>query len=102
MNDVLAVIAALIVGPICTLLIFHRAYRDDLVRRVGLSILALISFSRIVTIVNGEHVSNVGTVLWIGIAMFFSSHMCSFMRRWLRRDKSWYDSDTKIMFRRKQ
>ena len=84
-------------AAVCIILIFHPAYRNRLVRLCGLCIIALAGSLRVLTIVlEGDTVSKIGWLLWLGAFLFFMSHVCSFIKRLrVRNTEKWY-ADTQI------
>lgn len=99
MNEIIVVACASAVCVICATLIFHRGYKDRLPRRLGLVILSLSGFIQVAVILTSYYpVRPLGVMLWLGMAFFFSSHVCSFIARFRRKDKdrTWYE-DTIIV-----
>jgi len=79
----LVVFCALVVFVVCCVLVLHPDYEDGLIGRVALAVIAVASFGRFATVISGtsEAVSNVGSLLWIGLAAFLTRHMCNFLKR---------------------
>ena len=88
--DMIVQFATLIVCAICVVLVLHPQYNDGFFGRVGLAMVGVASFARAATIISGIHqpVSNIGTLLWIGLALFLARHFRNF---YLRKDR--IDSD---------
>lgn len=100
------------VGVIMMVLIFHRDYSDDIFQRIACSLIAISAFARTIQLVAPDPnsifnatmvpgLSNVGVLLWVGLAMFFSSHCYRFLRRCKRKDDTWYDVDSTLMLKRR-
>ena len=75
---------AILVLTIALTLIFHPQYHDGLVRRIGLALLGLASWLRVLDILqNGwEHrpFSKTALLVWIGLVIFLGDHFYNFMR----------------------
>lgn len=80
-------LCALIVGVICVFLVLHPQYNDGLFGRLGLVIIGISAFARAANLFTGDSppVSNIGAMLWIGLAIFLSRHLSIFM---LHKDKA--------------
>ena len=82
----LVLFSAGLVCLICTILVFHPDYDDNLIRRLALAMLALGAFLRVEGIVelhNGftRAFSNVAIIVWLGLALFMVDHFYSFVRK---------------------
>ena len=76
-------LCALAVSVVCTLLVLHPQYNDGIIGRLGLTLIAIAAFARAATVISGTSytVSNVGAMLWIGLAIFMLRHLNNFYRR---------------------
>jgi hypothetical protein len=76
----LVALCALAVSVVCTLLVLHPKYNDGILGRLGLSAIAIAGFARAATVLSGAsyEVSNVGALLWIGLAIFLLRHFRNF------------------------
>ena len=77
--------SAIIVCALCSVLVFHPDYDDSWIRRVGLALLAVGSYIRIVGILEhadgiGRAFSNVAILVWFGLAIFMCDHFFKFLR----------------------
>lgn len=74
--------AALVVGGVCIVLVFHRHYEDGLFGRLALAAIGLCAFFRMSAIVESGldvYLSPVATVLWCALALFFARHLYRFL-----------------------
>lgn len=90
MTGIVVFISTVTLFTICMGLVLDRDYEDGLVGRVALSLIAIAAFSRASGIIDvwwqGETpvITNIGTMLWIGSALFFTRHAFRFVR-WKRK-----------------
>ena len=87
------------VSVICVLLILHPAYRNRLIRLLGLGIIAIAGFARAGSMLIGDAQtpSPIGVLLWFGLFLFFMSHVCSFVKRLrVRHTEKWYAETTQF------
>ena len=74
-------LCSIIVSLICTFLVFHHQYNDGLVGRLGLAMMAIAAYARVGNIISGvNQPSNIGTLLWIGLAIFLLKHVTTFLK----------------------
>lgn len=100
-SEFVVIACACAVSMICGSLIFHRAYKDRLPRRSGLALISLSGFVQIALVLaEGYEIRPLAVLLWGGLALFFYSHICSFITRLKNKDRSWYEStDTAIVMK---
>lgn len=63
----------------CLSLIFFRDYEDGVIGRVGLSLIGLGALGRILSTFDTP-VSNIGVLVWAGMALFLCRHLYRFLR----------------------
>ena len=99
MSEFIVIACSALVGVICGILIFHRSYKDRLPRRIGLAGFAISAFTQIALIIGQDAypIRPLAVLLWISAALFFSSHVCSFITRFKRRDQTWYEGTDTIV-----
>ena len=78
--------SAFLTCAICTILVFHPAYDDGLVRRLALAMLALGAYLRMAGILEhhdglGRAFSHVAILAWLGMALFLADHFYNFLRK---------------------
>lgn len=81
MLNVIVGLCAMAAAVICTLLVFHPDYEDGLIGRLALSGMALAAVARVCDLVayNGG-TSQIGSLLWMALAVFLSRHFWRFLR----------------------
>ena len=84
----------------CVILVFHPAYRNRLVRLLGLCGIAIAGSLRAMTmLLDNDTLGGIGYILWASLFLFFLSHFCSFLNRLkVRHTEGWY-SETQLMSR---
>ena len=93
------------VAAMCILLILHPAYRNRLVRLCGLSIIAIVGFARAGALVigDGPTLTPLGVLLWLGLFLFFLSHVCSLVKRFrARHSQLWYSEKHVLLHDKEQ
>jgi fructose-specific component phosphotransferase system IIB-like protein len=71
-----------VIVPVCVLLIFHPDYEDGFFGRIGLTLIGIAGFARLVSVFGDAHpVTPIGMVLWLGVAIFLVRHCWRFLRR---------------------
>jgi len=82
--------ASTLVMIVCGYLVFAEHYYDGLIGRIGLAIIALAAFVWTALALSEELVtSRLGAMMWVGIAFFFTQHLCNFLA-YLRRKKDYF------------
>ena len=83
--------AALIVACICIFLVFHEDYEDGMIGRLALSLMGLSASGRVLQLSDNHawQVSNIGLVLWIGLALFLGQTMYRFLMVRYRGTANW-------------
>jgi hypothetical protein len=85
--------AAVLVLAVCMLLVLHPDYHAGLFGNTGLALIALAAVTRLAGILeygSEVHITPLGVMLWIGLALFLGRHACHFLHRWATRGPTWY------------
>lgn len=86
-------LGALVVFAACAFLVFHPAYDDGFLGRLGLSLVAVVAAARILRIVfevGPAAPTSLAVMLYVGLALFLTRHTTNFLRRSRNRDHTWY------------
>lgn len=94
--------AAAIVFAVCVVLVFHPEYEDGVFGRLGLALLGIAAIARVLGIIGGWlddasfRITEVGLILWIGLAIFLSRHLYRFLRWRHVGEHDWRSADHTI------
>ena len=85
--------ASSVVLAISLVLIFHHEYHDGLVRRIGLALIGLAAWLRVLDLLQSglEHrpFSKMAILVWVGMAIFLADHFYNFLKHlWASRKKA--------------